>query len=232
MARTYQVKAFRGQRTCQYMVDDWNRCKQPRDVHSDTNRSPLDHPFTQTPLRCERCSDLIPIGTGYKWVKPRRHRAAAGRKRIRCLTCPGWTAAELTSSEVLRIIYEAQATIETAAYEGDVPTDPTDCEAFTEALTGLGDEFAEAIREAVDIRNDAADNIEEGFGHPTVQSDDLRAEGDQIEQWADEMESVTFGEFDPPDEDLDDDDVLTDYLADWAEEQRQTLLDAAGESPL
>jgi hypothetical protein len=234
MARTHYVKSFRGQRTCQHQAEgSWSKCGKGRDDHpspSDLaaaetlglltpeyvskNWTVTDHPFTQSPLRCQRCGKDINIGDPYKWVAPRAHRASRGVKKVRCMECPGWKPSELTSSPVLSILY---AVSEDFDFSGvNEPASLDEVEDVADQLRAVLSAAAEQVREAAEMRTEAADNIEDGFGHETYQSSELREQGDELEQWADEMDS-----WDPPtepDEDEDEDeDELADRLREWFE---------------
>ena len=50
--------------------------------------------------------------------------------------------------------------------------------------------------------NEKADNIEDGFGHETMQSEELREWADEVESWRNELEDYQEPESDDPDFDL------------------------------
>lgn len=252
MARTNYVKFFRGQRKCQYTPEGtYAICGQPKAVHNDPVilTGEINHPFTQTPLRCEACGKPINIGDSYKWVAPRAHRAARGHKRNRHTTCPGWKASELTSSPHLASIYAAQETAETDLAGIDVST-PEDTTAAVERLCEIAEAFADGIMEASESYGESATNIEDGFGHETYQSEELREKSEAIEGWAEEASQYDPDEFDEElvcaecglDEescqDQQDDDDAHDYdedpspLDDWLQDQIDNLTDIIYNSPL
>ena len=95
---------------------------------------------------------------------------------------------------------------------------------------------AEAIREVAGEYEEAADNIESGFGgNPTSVSDELREKAETLNSAADEVEGVSIDERPEPDEpdpdadpddlDTDGDDPLTDWLADQIDTARSAIDD-------
>lgn len=252
MAKTHFVKSFRGQRKCQYVMDESNwtktRCGLNREAHRD-----LDHEFTQTPLRCGHCGEDINIGDPYKWVAPRAHRASRGTRKVRHQTCPGWKPSELTSSPHLATLYAAQEAAEEAASALQAPTTPEDAEAFLEDLRGILEACAADAMEAAESYRESAEAIEEGFQHPTYQSEELMEKSSEIEYWCDELSNTDLEEYEEEETDCascgfgEDDDVHQiveddDYhafepdedqsLEDWAEEQRDRVIEAVGETPV
>lgn len=225
MARTHYVKSFRGQRKCQHQAEgSYARCGKTAAEHEG-----VDHPFTQLPLRCQHCGADINIGDPYKWVAPRAGRFSRGRRMNRHQTCPGWKASELTSSPVLSVLYAAQEDFDFSGV--DTPASFDEVEAVTDAIRDILSSAAEAVREAAEMRIEAADNIESGFGHETYQSEELRSHGDELEQWADEMESWDPSsqpdEPDTEDEGFDEDEYADELLV-WYEsavDEAQSLID-------
>lgn len=247
MARTNIVKAFRGQRQCQYSAEgSWNTCDLERSAHEG-----LDHEFTQKPLRCEACGNPIEIGMSYKWVAPRAHRGATGHKRNRHVNCPAWKQSELTSSQHLATIYAAQEGAEDALASVTIDT-VEDAEGVLETLREIAGDFADQVREASQSYEESAQNIEDGFGHETYQSEELREKSESIEGWADEAADVSLTDFDENDnlcsecsmvledeqhtdeknedyhEFVSDDDVLQD----WLQEQIDAVTDVINDNPL
>lgn len=244
MARTNFVKAYRGQRKCQHKTE-WQVCGKPKPVHSE-----LDHEFTQAPLTCEACRQPINIGDPYKWVAPRAHRAAKGIKRNRHTSCPGWKPSELTSSPHLATIYAAQenADKEMAAISiGSVD----EAESVVEVLEQIATDFAESIMEAAESYGESADAIEDGFGHETYQSDELREKSEAVEGWADEVASFSVYPFDeefvcddcgePESVEEHEDEEHEDYheyvadegpLQDWLADAVDELSDLIGNNPI
>src|SRR5690606_7844042 len=128
--------------------------------------------------KCDNCGVEIKVGDPYKWIAPKSG-PYGGTKRYRCSSCPTWQVWEYSSSLSARI-----AQIEHEANE-----------AFAQAkciedLEGARDAAADAIQELADEQREKADNIEDGFGHETQMSEELRQQGDDLEAWADEVREV------------------------------------------
>lgn len=142
------------------------------------------------PLKCEKCGKDIEIGTPYKHVSPKSG-PYGGRQRNRHAACPGWKPSELTSSQHLSTIYAAQEAAEEALSAWG---DEDGHEALQEIITTL----AEGFREASESYGESADNIEEGFGHETSMSAELREKAEALESSADEVEQAAddIDEFD------------------------------------
>lgn len=237
------MKAYRGQRKCQHSPEgQWGVCGQPKSVHEE-----LDHPFTQTPLRCEACGEPINIGDPYKWVAPRAHRATKGIKRNRHATCRGWKPSELTSSPHLATIYAAQEDAEEGLATISVNS-LEDVDEAADSLREIAEQFADALQEAVESYAESADNIEDGFGHETYQSEELRGKSEDVASWADEAAAWSPDSFMGHDEwicevcgDVEDEhdpedghDFEPDHseLDDWLEEQQGDLTDIIYNSPV
>lgn len=271
MARTHFVKSFRGQRKCQWSEEgDYKTCNKLlgahffRTVGTEGATKPTgaadptirEHPFTQKPLRCGSCGDPINIGDPYKWVAPRAHRAARGFKKVRHTSCPGWQPSELTSSQHLATIYAGQEAAQDSIAALTLPAIVEDAEAFVAELEEIATAAADDIMGAAESYRESAEAIEEGFGHPTYQSEELENNAYEIESWCDEIGSLSFEEFaeefacaqcgleeqdefhdDPPDEEDETYDEYHEYdedpspLEDWAMEQIE-MLDIINESPL
>lgn len=149
--------------------------------------------------RCEKCGGEIKVGHPYKHVSPRSG-PFGGRKRVRCQQCPSWRPSELTGSEALRTLYAAQEAAEDALNNWD----RDDPEGLKEILTALAD----GVREAGEIYNESADNMEDGFGHETSISEELREKGEHLDGQADEIESAA------------------DDIEDWDEEEPRAEAEA------
>ena len=65
-------------------------------------------------------------------------------------------------------------------------------EAKKDSLTGMQSalsNLSEDIREFAQDIKDSADSIEQGFGHPTAQSESMSNTADELEQWADRLQN-------------------------------------------
>ena len=85
-------------------------------------------------------------------------------------------------------------------------------------------EIREAVESAIsecetvcDEFNEKADNIEDGFGHETMQSEEIRSWAEEVEEWKNELESIDLPD-DEPDEDNPDFDfkVLVSEIPEWS----------------
>ena len=172
------------------------------------------------PLTCEACQKPIEVGTPYKWVKPKSG-PYGGRKRNRHEACPGWRPSDLTGSPALSTLYAAQE----AAQDAISDWDEVDLDAAREILV----ELANGIREAGEVYTQGADNMEDGFGHETYQSQELREKGEALESAADEIESAG-DDLDEFDEDAAWEDTLAPYEVEAEEYDREADdLGVAGE---
>lgn len=160
------------------------------------------------------------LGDPYRWIKFNRR-----PRNVRCMAC-GFKRSDLTTSEKLGRVYDAQDTAEdaVAAWSGEA-----------DDLKTILSDLASEIREVSQEYNDSADNIEESFpgGSPTI--DDCREKAEQLESWADEIEEADFDEWSSSDEDADSEDAANDdgqTRAEWADEQRDKASAVIGECPL
>lgn len=158
---------------------------------------------------CHNCGAPLSVGGPYRWWKfggPAGSRGPGGAKVKRCMK-PECTpkASDLTQSPFLGALYAAQETLEAAGNQGT----PEDVAAM---LHGGADE----LREAAEIRTEAADNIEQGFGHATQQCEDLREEGESVEYWADEVDGIADEVENHEEEDIEGE--LEDWLTEKVEE--------------
>jgi hypothetical protein len=179
--------------------------------------------------KCEKCGKVIEVGTPYKWVKPKSG-PYGGRQRNRCAGCPSWKPSELTGSAALSTLYGAQEAAEDALAAWD-PEDGVD--ALAEILTTL----AEGVREAAEVYEESANNMEDGFGHETYQSAELREKAEELNGQADTVESAAddLEEFDEDaaktevEDEVDRDDYVSEGLT---EEEIDALHEAAIEEAL
>lgn len=168
--------------------------------------------------KCDKCSTEIKVGDPYKWIKPKSG-PYGGSMRVRCATCPTWRPSETTSSPALGTLYAAQE-----QFEEDL-AGAEEADAIREALTAL----AEGVREAGQVYTEGADNMEEGFGHETSMSSELREKGEALESAADEIEGKA-DEIEDWDEDAAieevEADILSEYLGTLGMDTALSLVDA------
>jgi hypothetical protein len=123
---------------------------------------------------CGKCGDLLGVGCAYLWWKFRY-----GGKRKRCTKPMCWPKqSDLTSSDKLSRLYLASEAVDDAQSTG------------REGLMSALNQAAEDVREVAEEYRESGQNIEDGFGHPTSQSEELQERGEEVDAWADELESA------------------------------------------
>lgn len=142
------------------------------------------------PLNCGACHQPIEVGQPYKWLQVKN--TYGGTRMNRHETCPNWQSWELSNSISARA---QQVAAQFEGFDGDTMED----------AEAARDEMVEAIRELESEKREAAENLEEGFGHPTAQSEEITGVADQLDEWANGVEEVDLPEF-PEVEDIDCDD--------------------------
>lgn len=191
-------------------------------------------------MTCHNCRREIKPGDAYKWFANR-----IGRSSIRknyCSTCH-IRQSDMTTSPHLQTIYAGQEAADDAL-------DGLDGRGTLDSLSAIMRDCAEAYREAQASYEESADNIEEGFGHETYQSEEIREKAQACESAADELESAADEVENMDDPDLSDEELKEDFdyegetdendepvdkddydreLHEWAEEQRDDRWDAAVE---
>lgn len=187
---------------------------------------------------CGSCGETIPVGAGYRWIKPRY-----GGKRTRCLkpACR-FRSSDLVSSDKLQRVYGAQETIEDfiASWDG------LDLDDVKNAL----DEAATEIDDVASEYRESADNIRSSFSESTT-ADDCEEKADGLESWAQELRDAVDSIDDRPfpadeEEDEEDDSASEDEreeakkaaeakaekLQEWIDEVKSAVHDALGNCPL
>jgi hypothetical protein len=151
----------------------------------------LDHPLPNR--KCGKCGLEIKPGMPYKWIKPKSG-PYGGSMMVRCEACPTWNVWDYSSSLSARL-----AQISHDAWN-DFPEDATTEDEISEWASGV----AEQVRDLAQEKRDSADNIRDGFGHDTYQSEELDQVADDLEGWADEIEGLDVPALpEPEDEDCD-----------------------------
>jgi hypothetical protein len=136
-------------------------------------------------LTCGKCRKEILPGDPYKHISPRSG-PYGGRKLIRCGACPNWHVWEYSSSLSARV-----AQIQHDAWDS---FDGTTFESNDDVESWLQD-VASQVRELAEEKEEGASNIEDGFGHETYQSAELREASENLNSWADEIEGVSLPDF-------------------------------------
>lgn len=132
--------------------------------------------------KCEACGKEIEVGSPYKHVTPKSG-PFGGFRRVRCADCPTWQPWDLSGALWARL----------AQIANDFWTEFSNAES-PEDVTAAVESAAEEIRSLAGEKQEAADNLESGFGHETEQSQELADIADQLESWADEFESAELPE--------------------------------------
>jgi hypothetical protein len=135
------------------------------------------------PDGCDHCRKPIAIGTPYKHITPRSG-PYSGYRRSRHASCPDWQPWDYSSSlnaRLAQVSHEFSQSLAQCETEDDVQ--------------GALDEAACSVREIADEKRESAENMKEGFGHETSQSDELEETADQLESWAGEIESAAIPDF-------------------------------------
>jgi hypothetical protein len=143
------------------------------------------------PYTCGYCSKPIEIGTPYKHISPKSgpYGGATLRRHAECPTWQVWDYSSSLSARTAQIAYEGMNAI-TSAIES---REPSEVEA---ALSSIADE----IRSLAEEKREGASNIEDGFGHPTQQSEELEQIADDLDSWADDVEGAEVPEAPEPEE--------------------------------
>jgi hypothetical protein len=177
-----------------------------RKVTKEDKSQPLD------PEKCGKCGKEIAVGDPYKHTTVKR--TYGGVRMVRCVDCPDWRQWELTTSKMAPIM------------QAQDQTSFDDCEDYQSIVDTL-EEFANTVRDVAAEYEESADNIEDGFGHETYQSAELREKYEALEAWADELEQLDEQEpekcEDHVDSETDDDD--DDPECEACDELKQEALD-------
>lgn len=178
---------------------------------------------TKTPtgeLRCERCGDPIAKGDPYRWWANRAPGMRGGIKHVRCMrTECAPTQADTTPGrlgEWYRLGEGFEDELNSAETIDEVEAA---AESIADQIEAFGQEFI-----------DSAENMEEGFGHATYKSDELRERGDTIMQGAEDVRQAEMPEpVDEDDFDIEDyegdEDAMKDEIAEKTEQAVETARD-------
>lgn len=170
---------------------------------------------------CDKCGKEIEVGQPYKWVAPKSG-PYGGSKRFRCEACPTWHSWELSSSLSARLDQ-----VSWAAWEAFTGNDLGDADDITSILTDAAGE----IREIAEEKEEGAQNIEDGFGHETSQSEELKDIAQQLNEWADEVENYDVPDFPEVEGDEPTEDEQT-AIDEWHSEVEDVLAATVDSSPV
>jgi hypothetical protein len=140
--------------------------------------------------RCGKCGTEIKVGDPYKWVA--LGGAYGGHKKYACSSCQ-FRQSDLTSSDKLSQLYVIQENLE----------DLLNGEWSQGDLAGALEEASGDANGVAEEYTESADNIEEGFGHETYQSGEIREKAEACEEWASALEDAAseIENMDDPDAD-------------------------------
>lgn len=172
---------------------------------------------TDGELTCGICRDKITKGDGYKWWANRLPGSRGSIRQIRCMKADcAPSRADMTpgrAGDLLRLQDDGHSAIDGAQTVDD--------------LLCTAESLADEVTEMADGLTESADNIEDGFGHETYQSGELRERAENMESYADDLRNV----------DLDDDETDEDEIRQELEEDdeddtltEQDVLDAINEA--
>lgn len=137
---------------------------------------------------CDKCGVEIKVGDPYKWIAPKSG-PYGGTRRHRCAACPNWQVWEYSyslSARLAQIVHEGENSLADCASKDDLES----------AVESIADE----IQSIAEEQEEKADNIEEGFGHETYISEELREQAEQLTEWADEVREALDTLDDAPEE--------------------------------
>jgi hypothetical protein len=141
--------------------------------------------------KCGKCGNEITVGSPYKHISPRSG-PYGGRTLYRCASCPDWHVWEYSSSLSARTAEISHDFWE--SFNGTLLESQDD-------VTSLLNDAAERVREIASEKEESASNIEDGFGHATSMSEELTDVAEQLNSWADDIESADIPEYPEPEED-------------------------------
>lgn len=130
---------------------------------------------------CEYPDREIKPGQSYKHITPKSG-PFGGTQRNRHEEHPSWNVWEYSSSLSARIA-EIESHWDPAQFDNE-----DDLKAHLE-------EIVEEIRGLAEEKEEAASNIEEGFGHSTSASEELSEQAEALNNWADEVENMDLPDF-------------------------------------
>jgi hypothetical protein len=190
-------------------------------------------------LTCTSCGDKIKPGDPYIWWANKQGRMSLRRNRCTKPECaPKAWEYQTTSPHIAAMMQTEEAVhgeLSDAAFNAEDPA------SWPDEISAIVQAAADGVREVGEGYTESGNNIEEGFGNPTYQSEELVEKGEAIEGQADELESWEPADDSPPeraefedDDDEDADEEATDEaygqaLDDWAEAIRDEARDAVTE---
>lgn len=145
-------------------------------------------------LKCSKCGGTIAKGDSYKWWANRAPGMRGGFRRVRCSRreChPKPSEMEGNPKRAAIMSMQEGLAADLEAWEASGATD-------TEELTSIAEAAAENAMEVVEELREGAQNIEDGFGHETYQSEELNERADELEGQIEALADIDLPE--PPEE--------------------------------
>ena len=206
--------------------------------------------------RCDECSSLVAWAQGkhggWYLCKVMVYTTDAGREKIKAApwirhdcdeivyelcSADGWRVSEHETYE--EALAARQETASDDINNVVTPTSEDEIEGFKDELQSIAADCAEGAREAEESYRESADNIEEGFGLETYQSEELREKAVAIAGWCDELDGYVCGDYDgefvgdmDPNDYEDEAEAEADFvdqLDTWAEMEKTNLMDMTDE---
>lgn len=175
---------------------------------------------------CGKCGKAIEIGMAYIHWSNRATKAGRGWRRVRCTDreCFPRRSEYSTTSDKLAQLMDAQ---DDAGNTIDNTAEISELEAALESA-------AEIARSVGEEYEESAQNIEDGFGHETYVSEEIREKAQACESWADALESAAqdLEEFEDEQDEDEDDEEYEARREEHFEEQRSKATDALSECEL
>lgn len=167
-------------------------------------------------FRCYTCHTDIEAGQAYAWCQPSRF-SSRYNWHAKCAPPPP-SALESNDKRA-----EAMAAFENAydTLEGFDAASYDSADEFKSDVEAMLSDLADGLNNAAEMWREAASNIEDGFGHPTYQSEEMESNADEVESVASEVESL----IDQIDE-FDDEGDLT--LVEWIADAIETMTSNVG----
>lgn len=174
---------------------------------------------------CYTCHTDIEVGQAYAWCQPSRF-SLRYNWHDKCAPPPP-SALESNEKRAAAMAafegaYDALDSIEENA--ADYSTE----EAVLDEMRDICSALADGLGEAADLWRESASNIEDGFGHPTWQSEEFEGFADEVESVQSNVENYTD---DVTGHVEDDDNPLADWIAEAVGELRSLFEDAEGNLP-
>jgi hypothetical protein len=218
MPRINHVKSYRGKQKCV-------TCRVKKSEHTTDGHGEFD-PGT---LNCSACGNPINVGDAYKHASIKTS-AYGGYRLTRHEGCATWRPSQLSGNPKTSALLALGEAADDALGQLSEPATFDEAETlFSSTLPGIAQEAAESIMEVVEMYRESSEAIEEGFGHPTWQSEEFEDAASELEYWSDEVSAVDIEE---PEEIDDDDEDNDEPFMDWFTTAVDAVTDVLYNNPL